>query len=232
MYLHQIRLHLDHMLPAIIPQIVPPPQPVLVPLGQVGVEPRRHGHHVRLPAERRDPGLVAGGGHVLRADGPGIPAEEAVDEVECRHQPGRSQTGPAGDERDAGGLDDLAPVVDIARAFERRHERLALEAELGGRVLVGVYFGNHAVHGPGTLGLIVEGEEELEVTDGLGGRIGVLQDAVGVGVFGGDVEREAVDVGVLGLLDVGLPLLGGHVCSIADLDRSDWFYQRETGFLR
>ena len=47
-HLYKLRLHFEHLLPAVVPHIVPSPDPVLLVLRQVGVEPWRDWHHVGL----------------------------------------------------------------------------------------------------------------------------------------------------------------------------------------
>ena len=47
-HLYKLRLHFEHLLPAVVPHVVPSPDPVFLVLRQVGVEPRRNWHHVGL----------------------------------------------------------------------------------------------------------------------------------------------------------------------------------------
>jgi hypothetical protein len=76
-----------------------------------------------------------------------------------------------------------------------------------------------AVGGPGPVGKVVEGEEEGEVE--LVGRFeGAVEGGVVGVVVGGDVEREAIDVGGLGDADVGLPVGEGEVADVTDLGGS------------
>ncbi len=45
-YFDELGLHAEHLLPAIVPHVVAAPGPVLAVLGELGVEPGGHGHHV------------------------------------------------------------------------------------------------------------------------------------------------------------------------------------------
>lgn len=76
------------------------------------------------------------------------------------------------------------------------------------------------VGGPGALREIVEREEEGEVEGGGGAEGEVKGGGVG-GVLGGDVEREAVDLGGLGELDVGFPVGESEGGNVADLVRGE-----------
>jgi len=71
--LHKVGLQVPHLLPARVPEVVAVPEPVLVVARQVGVEPGRHGHHVRLPVERLEVRSVDVGCHVVRAIRPSGP---------------------------------------------------------------------------------------------------------------------------------------------------------------
>jgi uncharacterized protein YidB (DUF937 family) len=75
---------------------------------------------------------------------------------------------------------------------------------------------NHSISGPGPLREVVEREEEGEVERG-GGAEGEGQGGGVGGVLGCDVEREAVDLGGLGELDVGFPVGEGEGGDVADL---------------
>lgn len=75
--LDKVRQQVENLLPAVVPQCVGPPEPVLVVLGNVGVEEGRNAHHVRLGpkhAEVCDVG-VSGLGPGVVGRTPGIPRD-------------------------------------------------------------------------------------------------------------------------------------------------------------
>ena len=193
--LHILGRQLEHLLPAVEPEIVPAPGPVLVEHRQVSVEPRRDGHDVRPPVQRRDVLLVQRGVHIVCAGRPRVPAHQAVDDgaAGCRLD---AQRGPVGDEEEVGlrVVPDVLPDVGALAALEGRDERLVVVVLVvcaaGG---VGVDDVDDLVGGP--LGALahVEGEEHLEVVP-VGDGEGVVEDELVVVQAVAEVQGEGVDV--------------------------------------
>jgi hypothetical protein len=73
--LNELRLHLENLLPSIVPEGVAPPDPILFPLWEAGVEPWRYTHHIRLGPERGLPSFVLDIGHVVCTFWPCVPAD-------------------------------------------------------------------------------------------------------------------------------------------------------------
>jgi hypothetical protein len=212
--LHILGRQFEHLLPAVEPEVVPAPGPVLVEHRQVRVEPRRDGHDVRPPVQRSDVLLVQRGVHVVCAGGPSMPAHQAVDDgaAGCGLDPER---GPVGDEEEVRLriMPDVLPDVGVLAALEGRDERLVvvmLEVCAAGGVVVDEV--DDLVDGP--LGALahVEGEEHLEVVP-VGDGEGVIEDEVVVVQAVAEVQGEGVDVRGLRGGDVVGP------CFLREVDR-------------
>lgn len=77
-YLNEVWLNLEYLLPPFMPHIISSPNPVLIVIRHIHVEPWGNRHHVRLGAKCRFPQLVRLIGLVSGIFRPRIPAD-------CRH---------------------------------------------------------------------------------------------------------------------------------------------------
>ena len=107
--LDELGLQVAHFGPALVPQVVAAPQPVLAVLRQVAVEPGADGHHVRLAAKRVEVLHVGGVVQVVGARGPRVPAQQAVN-VRLGRCAGWALAGIVRDEEAAGLRFDVRPV--------------------------------------------------------------------------------------------------------------------------
>lgn len=118
-YLDELGLGVDDLLPAIVPQVVAVPEPVLA--GQVGVKPGRDTHHVGLVAGLGQdvlPGRVDGRIHAVGSVGPHVPGERAIDLLESVRVRAL-EAGPFGNDKSATDTAlDAGPVADMADAFK------------------------------------------------------------------------------------------------------------------
>ena len=223
--LHVVRpaiVQTQDLLPPVVPQIVALPDPVLAVPRQVGVEPRRDGHHVGLARERVVVRGICVRCHLLLALGPGVPAEQAVgDAVGERNGRVRADRRPVRHEEALGGCLDLGPVAGAADAFEGGHQGLRAALEVFGLGAVGRNHGLDCGLGPRTVAGVVEGEEELE-TLLLGGAEGERQLGVVGRVVVGHVQSERIDAGGFGRVDLGGPVVQGEGLGVAHLLRNGW----------
>ena len=109
------------------------------------------------------------------------------------------------------------PVIRPSGALESRHERLPVDLELRPRVLVRVDELGDLLHRPAARGHVERDEQHEPAADLLGGRVRVVQLRLGPVVRGPDIEREPVDAGRLGGLDLVDPLVLGLAVADADL---------------
>lgn len=115
-YLDHFWLQLDGLLPAVVPEVIASPEPVLRPLRDVGVEPWRDTHHVRLALQDRLPRFVAGCVLILRTVGPGVPGKGSVDLV--GGEVVSLQTGPGWHEEASSRCFDRCPIIYTIRPFK------------------------------------------------------------------------------------------------------------------
>ena len=119
--LDKVRVDLKGLFPAVVPQSVAIPQPVLGPLRKVGVEPGRDGHHVGLGAERRLPALVFVSSHLVGSNGPSIPVESTIDVANLRLEALRTETRPVRHEEAIGRALDSRPIAGVVSSLKGGH---------------------------------------------------------------------------------------------------------------
>jgi len=207
--LNKFGLVVDNLVPAVEPQAVATPQPVLVPSRQVGVEPRGSGHHVRLASglvERKHVRSVDVRVHVLVTPRPCRPVEKAVDNASSLSDGSEGTLRrPVRHEEALGAGLDIIPLLGTIRSFKGRQQRLVVEAVVGRLAAEIIAELDDGTFGEGSESGIVVREEELEALAGGYGE-GDVQRIGKLGKLIGDIESEGVDVGVLGKLDVLLPV--------------------------
>lgn len=147
---------------------------------QAGIEPGRNGHHVRLSGNRIHPRLVTLVSFVLGPDGPGIPAEEAVNVIQNRLDPGRAQARPRGHGKASRGAFDPRPVSSVPGALKRGDQRPSVIEKLGGAILKLVDGGDDPVRRPRTARGVVERQEEEKVARSVGRIVSVFEHRVGI----------------------------------------------------
>src|SRR3569833_3006382 len=105
----------------VVPQVIPAPDPVLVPSGEGGEEPRGYRHHVRYAVESALVLSVNVGRFVASAVRRGVPAEEPVD---CALAGGtlRAKRRVLGHEEAPGAGLNVEPITGVAYALEGRHK--------------------------------------------------------------------------------------------------------------
>jgi hypothetical protein len=83
--LNKLRRYLDYLLPAIIPQIIASPHPVLSKSREICIKPGANRHHIwlSLGTKRSNISLITGRRYVHGSDGPCVPAEKPIDNARC-----------------------------------------------------------------------------------------------------------------------------------------------------
>ena len=174
--------------------------------------------------EDREVGLVALESHVfldgdvVKLSRPRSPREEAADALVLSVRGGRLVEGDSVDwPADDGGAS--SPVEAVAN--ERADIWLAVDKELRGLIDVAFHSVGDLLSLVGFVPVEVKGDEHVEVTNLVGGGVGVVKLILGVRV-GTDVQSKSSDTLGLGNVDVLRPVVDGVGVHDADHEVSEY----------